>query len=231
MENTLVIGHLFKEQLNAYGDAFNLQVLVQRLKERGIGSQVMEYTLGEELELSSCDLLYMGGGDPRSLRMVVDYLRGEGPEIQDYLEKGGVLLATGSSAGILGAEYLSGRERLPGLGLLEQVVKEDPGKAGSLRLEGTLGRRKFQLQGYAEALEVLSHEGTPLCQVERGGELRPVGFLQQGVVAVGLYGPVLALNKDLADHVLGLALEKRFGKVKLKPLGDALEQRMKKKGR
>ena len=36
VEQTVILGHLCKEQMNAYGDNFNIQVLQTRLRERGI---------------------------------------------------------------------------------------------------------------------------------------------------------------------------------------------------
>jgi CobQ-like glutamine amidotransferase family enzyme len=57
MDRKIVIGHLFKEQLNAYGDGGNVDVLKARLKERKISAEIIEYAINENIDFDELDLI------------------------------------------------------------------------------------------------------------------------------------------------------------------------------
>ena len=49
----LTIGHLFPDLLNLYGDRGNIQCMVQRLKWRGIDSEVKTYSLEDNIDFEN----------------------------------------------------------------------------------------------------------------------------------------------------------------------------------
>ena len=62
METHIV--HLWKDAMNRNGSAGNLLCLRRRLEWRDIAVTVREVAVGEAVELSDCDLLYLGAGVP-----------------------------------------------------------------------------------------------------------------------------------------------------------------------
>jgi len=92
MERQIVIGHLFPELLNLYGDLGNITTLVKRCEWRGIEVTVENYTIGHAIPFSELDIILIGGGSDREQRLVCDYLRTMKDEIKDYIDNNGVLL-------------------------------------------------------------------------------------------------------------------------------------------
>lgn len=229
-DKTLIIGHLFKEQLDAYGDAGNVQVLRTRLLERGIGCEIRELSIGEDIDLEGMDLVFLGGGGARETRMVVDYLRSERDELKAYVEGGGVLLATGSALSVLGSVCRKDGEELPGLDLLDLAADrlEEP-EGGQVVLDAVLDGRRTRILGFLEGDFLERHDYEPLGRILRGPDPRPEGLRYKNLLATGLYGPVLAKNRDLADYLLKLALDRKYGKTRLRALDDHLEQRCRRK--
>lgn len=230
MERKVIIGHLFKEQLNAYGDSFNIKVLSTRLQERGIPHEVREFSLDEELELEGCTLLYLGGGGQRETRLVLDFLRGEKEQLRDYLVRGGAMLATGSGYHIMGDRYPGSTEDIPGLGLLDMTNLPGEGKSGTVLLQGTLEKKPLELLGYLEDSIRPQHSYEALGEVDLEGETLAEGLKTRKFIGTSLHGPVLAKNKDLADLLLSWAVEETLGKIRQKPLRDSIESKLKKKG-
>ena len=73
----LKICHLYPDVLTLYGDGGNIICMQQRLKWRGIDSDVTRVMIGDSLKLSDYDLLFIGGGQdfeqrPYHLRRLSD---------------------------------------------------------------------------------------------------------------------------------------------------------------
>ena len=58
----LNICHLYPDILNLYGDRGNVLCMRKRLLWRGIDANVEEVSIGQKLEASKYDLLFIGGG-------------------------------------------------------------------------------------------------------------------------------------------------------------------------
>ena len=58
----LNICHLYPDILNLYGDRGNVLCMRKRLGWRGIDANVEEVSIGQKLEASKYDLLFIGGG-------------------------------------------------------------------------------------------------------------------------------------------------------------------------
>ena len=63
----LNICHLYPDILNLYGDPGHILCLQKRLEWRGIGVTVTGVSIGQALEASAYDLLFVGGGQDLSL--------------------------------------------------------------------------------------------------------------------------------------------------------------------
>jgi CobQ-like glutamine amidotransferase family enzyme len=76
---------------------------------------------------------------------------------------------------------------------------------------------------------ILGPKAEPLAKVVRGfgndGESGYEGARYKNAFGCYLHGPVLPKNPALADRLLSLALERKYGDGKLMPLDDAIETR------
>ena len=134
----LSIVHLYPDLLNLYGDRGNIQCLRMRCKWRGIDAQVTECNLDDRLSLASADIVLLGGGSDREQQIVCTRLQQVRPELRDYVEDGGTLIAICGGYQLLGHYYDTPEGRMKGLSL----VRKD---------EGTLTGRSLHRTGLAPA--------------------------------------------------------------------------------
>ncbi|MDD2371464.1 MAG: hypothetical protein PHQ32_05630 [Firmicutes bacterium] len=221
MDRKIVIGHLFKEQLNSYGDAGNVEVLKTRLLERHIEVEVREYAINENIEFDELDIIYIGGGKNREKRLVADCLRDWLVELKEYIDSGKPLLVTGSSLSLFGKTVLNQEEEIPGLGILDFTTKKlDDEIKGQTVLDIDIEGRKLALIGYQNLKEQYVYANEDLT---KKNEQIQEGLLYKRLVGTTLHGPVLAKNKELADILIKWAGEKKFDNFKLVNLNDPLE--------
>ena len=225
MDRKIVIGHLFKEQLNAFGDGGNVDVLKARLKERKIAVEIIEYAINENIDFEELDLIYIGGGRNREKRLVVDCLRGWAEELKEYIELGKPLFLTGSSLSMLGKASIDMDEEIPGLGILDLItVKLENELEGQVVINSVIDGKEIALIGYQNIEETYIHNYENLAIVDDIKE----GLKYKGVIATSLHGPVLAKNSELADILIRLAIDRKMGNIRLSNLNDHIENKLKK---
>ncbi|MGH7869397.1 MAG: hypothetical protein ACREP9_17610 [Candidatus Dormibacteraceae bacterium] len=66
----LVVGWLYPELMNIYGDRGNILTLGQRARGRGLSFEVREIGLGPAANLEEVNLFFFGGGQDRDQELV-----------------------------------------------------------------------------------------------------------------------------------------------------------------
>jgi len=130
----IVIGHLFPDLLNLYGDRGNIATLVQRARWRGALVDVRSIGAGEAGLIQSADILFIGGGqDAQQVEVArgIDSLAGA---LVGAVGRGATLMAVCGGYQNLGHRFRSGLAGdLTGPGLFD-VSTEAP--AGATRFVG-----------------------------------------------------------------------------------------------
>lgn len=212
MDKKVIIGHVFKEQLNRYGDSGNILSLKAGLEERGLPYEIREYNLNEELILEGIDILFLGNGDSIGKMLILNCLRDYKNNLKEYVESGNVLFATGISYYFLGYYWVKNGEKIPGLGLLDLEVKELPGKfLKDVVLESNLDGGKSYITGFLENDEIEeNHNYRFLGKIVKGSKPRNEGLIYKHLIGTGLLGPVLVYNKKLCDLLIKWSSQKKF---------------------
>jgi lipid II isoglutaminyl synthase (glutamine-hydrolysing) len=228
------VGHLYPEYLNIYADRGNIAVLTRRASLRGHDLEVRGVGIGDELDPSAHDLLYVGGGQDREQTLVAPDLAAKTEAVRTAHSRGVAVLAVCGGYQLLGRGY---RARdgsfLPGVGLFShETVAGDVRMIGDVLLACELEPgHKRQLAGFE------NHAGRTLLDPEAQALGRVVhGFGNDGASsfegcrlgrAVGTYlhGPLLPRNPWFADWLLAQALAHATGgdPPTLAPLDDELE--------
>ncbi len=219
--------------LNLYGDRGNVLVLARRALWRGIEAEVRGVTLGDVLRPEEHDIFFLGGGPDQSQAAVAKDFQAKGAALQQATEMGKVLLAICGGYQLLGRYYRTrAGEEIPGTGLFDALTE-----AGERRLRGNVAVRMPALgDGAPPVVGFENHSGRTVLG-DRGAALGRVmfGFGNNGddgtegcrvnnAFGTYLHGPLLAKNPHLADNLLRLALEQRYGDpLALGQLDDALE--------
>jgi len=225
---------LYPEQMNIYADRGNVLFLQRRCEWRGIGFAHASAGLGEGFDPAAHDFVYLGGGQDRDQRAVAaDMVESKRGALAEATEEGAVVLAVCGGYQLLGGSYQLDRERLPGLGLVDLETVRGPGPRliGNVAIEVDLGNGPQTIAGF-ENHGGRTHLGTgaePLGKVLEGfgnnGEDGLEGVRRNNLIGTYLHGPLLPKNAWLADHLISLALGRRYGDPpQLEPLEDSLER-------
>jgi lipid II isoglutaminyl synthase (glutamine-hydrolysing) len=224
---------LYPEQMNIYADRGNILFLQRRCEWRGIEFAHSGAGPGEPVDPGAHDLFYIGGGQDRDQRAVAaDMVASKREAIRGAADDGAVLLAVCGGYQLLGHSYQMGEETLPGLGIADLATVREPGERliGNVAIEADLGDGPRLIAGFENhgGRTYLGADAQPLGKVISGhGNNDRDGFegvRRDNVIGTYLHGPLLPKNAWLADHLIALALERRYGtRPVLEPLEDELE--------
>lgn len=230
---SLRLAHLYPNLMNLYGDRGNITCLRHRCEERGIELHIDEIGIGERFDPQPYDLIFAGGGQDREQwRIGTDMLELKAPGLRQAIEAGTPALTVCGGYQMLGRYYQTadGR-RLPGLGIYDLVtihpgpqVERCIGNVEAVWEGGDLvgfenhGGRTYLGAGAQPLARVLAGHGN---NSEDGSE----GCRYRNAFGTYLHGSLLPKNPRLADYLLRLALERKYGEGRLAPLEDGLEQR------
>lgn len=201
------IAVVLPDLLGTYGDRGNVIVLRQRLRWRGIGTEVVEVTARTGVP-QHCDLYVLGGGEDAAQSMAAGWLRRH-PGIQRAASRGAVVFGVCAGLQILGADF-TGPDGVAhhGLGLIDARTRPMPHRA-----MGELVVRPDPVGGLDSLTGFENHFGG----TELGPAARPLGLVRKGtgngfggvegavqgrVIGTYLHGPALARNPQLADLLL-----------------------------
>ena len=127
----LTIAHLFPELLNLYGDGGNVIALTRRLQWRGLPVEVREIGMGDAMDFSQADIVFIGGGADREQMIVKDAMVARKSELSAYVADGGVLLAVCGGYQFLGHSYAMDDVVVEGLGVIDMETVRGEGGFGS----------------------------------------------------------------------------------------------------
>lgn len=230
-ERVLRLGHLYPSLMNIYGDRGNIICLERRCRLRDIRFEVTPLETGDRLAPDGFDLLFMGGAQDSEQRLVAaDLVSVKGAALREAVEDGVAFL------GVCGGYQLAGRfyrgldgQELAGAGIFDLYTLH-PGPTAK-RLIGNLVAEweDGTLVGFENhgGRTYLGAKSTPLARVVHGfgndGASGFEGARYKNALGCYLHGPVLPKNPALADRLVSLALERRYGDGSLAPLDDRLE--------
>ena len=229
----LILGHLYPSLMNVYGDRGNIRSLQRRCAARGISLEVMPLEIGDTVAPDQFDILFMGGAQDHEQRLVAsDLAEHKSGPLREAVERGVVFLGVCGGFQLAGRFYRGGEgEQLSGAGIFDLYTLH-PG-ASSKRLIGNLAAEweGGTLVGFENhgGRTYLGPRAEPLARVVRGfgndGVSGFEGARYKNAFGCYLHGPVLPKNPALADRIIALAMENRYGEAILGPLDDAIELR------
>jgi len=229
---TLRVCSLYPDLMNIYADRGNIAVLRARCEWRGLGFELSSSGLGERLDPESANLFYMGGGQDRDqVAVAEDMVATKREALHAAQERDAVILAVCGGYQLLGSSYQLGDERLPGVELVDlfTVREAGPRLIGNCAIESDLGGGPRVIAGFENhgGRTYLGANTQPLARVTRGfgndGSSGFEGARYRNAFGCYLHGPLLPKNPAFADHLISLALERRYGDGSLARLDDALE--------
>jgi hypothetical protein len=220
---TVDIGILLPDVLSTYSDAGNADILLHRMRWRGIPARIILCS-ATRAPATTCDIYLVGGGEDAAQLYAVQWLR-DHPELCHVLESKAVTLAICAGFQILGRSIVDqAGARHPGAGVLD--VSTTPGKKRAVGevVADCLIPEVGTLSGFENhrGLTTLGPGVSPLGHLRQGignGDTRSTvtgdGAVTGHVIATYLHGPVLARNPALADHIISRATNLSLSDLKV----------------
>ena len=223
----LNICHLYPDVLNLYGDGGNIITLTRRLRWRGIETKVTRAPIGSPVSLTGADLVFIGGGQDFEQQVLLEDLhRGRDREIRAAIEDGTVFLTICGGYQMLGSYYETyDGQRCDFIGALDLcTVGSQTRMIGNYKFECTPEAGGSRIVGFETRLgSGVRPLGRVLAGFGNNGEDGTEGAHYKNVFGSYSHGPMLPKNPAFADHLLSLALERKYGRAELAPLDDAAE--------
>lgn len=227
-DNTITLLHLYGDTLDLYGDAFNLTCIRRRLEQLGHPCRVVCANLGEPFDPLDAQLIYLGHGKARNLAAVAPHFCTYGPRMQEAVEAGRLVLATGNSRLLFGRSFQTpdgGTQ--PGIGLFDYTGVE----TGQVFTGDVVAHPVFdpQLTSYGfvnRTAHLVGENPSPLFRVVQGpGDgAQPdgaEGTLYRNFFGTWQMGPLLARNPGFLREIL----RRLLGPEAALDYDDALEQK------
>jgi len=231
----LVIGHMYPDLLNLYGDLGNILTLKRRSEWRNIETEVKSITVDSNTNFTDIDILFLGGGSDREQKIVSDDLTiKKGKNLKSAIEDGLTVLGICGGYQLLGNYYQTSKgDKLKGVGVLDVwTVAGTKRMIGNVVIEANINEKNFKMVGFENhSGKTYLGKSNPLGKIIIGsgnnGEDKTEGCIYKNVYGTYLHGPVLPKNPEFADILIETALKRKYGKVELTPLDDSLEQQAK----
>jgi CobQ-like glutamine amidotransferase family enzyme len=215
---TLTLGHLYPDQLNLYGDRGNILTLRRRCQLRGIELRVVGLGMGDALAPDEYDMLFIGGGqDKEQAPVAQDLYELKGIGLWAAVEDDMPVLAVCGGYQLL-AHYYRPAEGpdMRGLGVFDAwTIHKGP------RVPRCIGDIAVRWNG-STLVGFENHGGRtylgtakPLGKVLKGygnnAEDSTEGAIYRNAYGTYLHGSLLPKNPHFADHLIGLALQRKYG--------------------
>lgn len=223
----IVIGHLFPDLLNLYGDRGNISALKNRMEQRDVEVEVKTFELNDEIDFNLLDIVFIGGGSDREQLLVCNRLRELKDNIANYIENNGVLIAVCGGYQLLGHYYQLENEKIEGLGILDIYTEQQkPRLIGNIILESEiLNSTIVGFENHGGRTYINNH--TPLGKVAYGfgnNDSKDFeGVVYKNVIATYLHGPLLPKNPKLTDYIIRCAVNKKDKNFALCEIDSELE--------
>jgi CobQ-like glutamine amidotransferase family enzyme len=231
--NELTICHLYPDLMNLYGDRGNVLALTRRSEWRGIQVKTVMVSLNDAFDASSYDIVFIGGGqDYEQSILQQDLMTGKKEAIIRAIEDDVVFLAICGGYQLLGSHYQTHEgQKIDCIGALDLWTQ-----GGKKRMIGNLVFDCPELTD-SRIVGFENHSGKtyhgksikPLGKVLFGngnnGEDSCEGARYRNVFCSYSHGSLLPKNPALTDHLLTLALKRKYADfTTLAPLDDHFEQ-------
>lgn len=205
--------HLFYDLLNLYGEYGNLCVLERGLKEKGIEVTVDKLSIGDELDFSQYDLIYIGSGTERNQKVSLQYLMPYKKALSEALDSGKIILATGNAFEMFGKTITDcNKKEYEALGLFDFYTEESDQRT----VTDAKSKCKFcedTLIGFINKASEIKGIKNSFCEMLDGAgntaDDKNEGIHEGNFYGTHLIGPVLVRNPALLQHFVELLSEKQ----------------------
>jgi hypothetical protein len=246
MANKIRIFNMYPDAMNLYGDIGNIISIIRRAILRGIDVEVIDVRVDDKVDFTECDLLFLGGGQDSGQKIIAEDLLKKGPAIKNEVEKGMVAFTVCGGFQLFGKYFqMANGEKIQGIDVFDAyTIASDKRLIGNAVVDIAHTSTEWHTKLFFPSSEATdttlvgfeNHSGKttlgPNCQplgyVIRGygnmGDGNREGGVYKNAFGTYLHGSLLPKNPKFSDHLILLALYRRYGSAEaLIPLDDTIE--------
>lgn len=212
------IAHMYPDLMNLYGDRGNLICLKRRIEWYGHDCNIKTIHLGQKIDYSSMDMMFMGGGSDREQVLVYRDLLARAEKLKQLIDAGLPVLCICGAYQLLGTSYRAiDGTIMAGLGFFDlNTIGEKTRLIGNILLECEIGNNNFEVVGFENhGGRTFLNDPTlkPLGNVIKGfgnnGVDGTEGIIYKNLIGTYLHGPFLPKNPAVADwYIASMAARK-----------------------
>lgn len=187
------IAHLYPYELDLYGENGNIKALQYALEQNNIEVNITNIMLEDKINWLEYDLIYIGSGKEKNLKLIKEKLEPYKNEILNYIEKDKILLATGNSIEIF--SFLD----------LYQTKRYKKRKVADIKATTSLCNGK--IYGFQNTEYLINTTNHILFNMEHGYSNKNTGlegYQKNNFYATSIIGPILARNDNLTNYMVDL---------------------------
>ncbi len=229
---------MYHDIMDLYGDKGNMMVLEKRCKDRGIDFILDTCGIGEEKDLSTYDLLFIGGGADKEQHMLIDDLLSRKENIKKAMDTNTFILLICGGYQLFGKYYIDAdNKKINCLNFFDYYTENCENKkrcVGNIAINCKLEDEEFMVVGFenhgGQTRNVQSPFGKVLAGYGNNFDDKIEGFYNGHVLGTYMHGPLLPKNPKIADFIIYKAIHKHnpdFQFKDLLPLDDSLENKAK----
>ncbi len=227
---------MYHNIMDLYGDKGNMMVLKNRCEQRNIQCQIETMEIGDDVDLTSYDLLFLGGGADKEQILLMDDLLKRKQEIAKAMEQGTFVVLICGGYQLFGQYYIAADgTKINGLKFFDYYTEASKNLQrciGDIAISSKLDDLETIIVGFENHGGQTRNVDQPLGSVLSGFgnnmEDHMEGFYNGQVLATYMHGPLFPKNPKVADFVIYKCLHKQdptFQFHDLVPLNDELERK------
>lgn len=206
--------HLYHDLMNLYGDYANVSALCRMLELNNIEFSLDKKSLGDEVDFSEYDFIYIGSGSEENMKLALSSLKEKRDELAEYIENEKFLLLTGNSFEMLGEKITSFLGEFEGLGIFPFTVTEQNKTRTTDDSVVNFPEADITLVGFINKCSEIEGITTPMFNVEmglsNGKNQKTEGIRYKNLFGTHLTGPLFVKNpiflKYIAEKLTGTEL-------------------------
>ena len=226
---------MYHDFMDLYGDKGNILVLKKRCEDRGIAFHLDCIGIGDEADLSTYHLVFLGGGADKEQMMLIPDLLKRKENIQKALETNTFFLLICGGYQLFGQYYIaSDGTKINGLGFCDYYTEtgnQGSRCVGNVVVNAKLDTLETKMIGFenhgGQTMNVTHPIGSVIKGYGNHFEAKEEGYYDGHILGTYLHGPLLPKNPEVADFVIAKSLQKEdpdFSMDQLVPLADSFEK-------
>lgn len=209
---TIKIAHLYYDLMNLYGEAGNVMALVKTFDEQNITCVVDKLTIGDKMNLSNYDIIYMGQGSEENQLIVLDDILKHKESLENAINKEKFVICTGNAYELFGKYIEKNGKKYNCLNIFDYYSKELD--------ERIKGEQVFECEflsdpviGFQNRQCVMSNKANHLFTVINGHagnyKTKYEGIHYKNFYGTYMIGPLLIRNPHLTNYIVKEILDKK----------------------